>query len=171
MNGSRPTIGYQKCCFVKLACSLHLLSLWQWRRMAYSAFQILHARRLRLTYSLTSEADYASRIHIFQPPLAYDHTWVSITLGALCPTDTFPHSCAGACSTGVTKSFPYLQVTYPPPHVGYDHNWALFGLGMDAANKTHIGAVSNECAMLLSALQLHLAWPIAPQLLVSWFRM
>ena len=37
-----------------------------------------------------------------------------------------------------------LQITFPPPNVGYDHNWALFGLGYDAANKTHVGAFSNE---------------------------
>ncbi|CAK0786381.1 hypothetical protein CVIRNUC_009594 [Coccomyxa viridis] len=42
------------------------------------------------------------------------------------------------------------EVTYPPPHVGYDHNWALFGLGMDAANKTHIGAVSNEAQLAVT---------------------
>jgi len=36
------------------------------------------------------------------------------------------------------------QITFPPPNVGYDHNWALFGLGYDAANKTHVGAISNE---------------------------
>ena len=54
---------------------------------------------------------------------------------------------------------PYPQVTYPPPHVGYDHNWVLFGLGMDAANKTHIGAVSSECAMLHKTSQLLPSWP------------
>ena len=37
-----------------------------------------------------------------------------------------------------------LQITFPPPNVGYDHNWALFGLGYDSANKTHVGAISNE---------------------------
>jgi len=36
------------------------------------------------------------------------------------------------------------QITFPPPNVGYDHNWALFGLGYFAANKTHVGAISNE---------------------------
>ena len=55
-----------------------------------------------------------------------------------------PQSCASACSTAVAKIFLYVQVTYPPPHVGYAHNWALFSLGMDAANKTHMGAISNE---------------------------
>ena len=40
------------------------------------------------------------------------------------------------------------QVVFPPPYGGYDHNWALFGLGEDAANKTFIGSVSEECAIL-----------------------
>ena len=53
-------------------------------------------------------------------------------------------ACASASSADVTRLLPYPQLTYPPPHVGYDHNWALFGLGMDAANKTHMGAISNE---------------------------
>ncbi|CAL8463885.1 g3420 [Coccomyxa elongata] len=35
-------------------------------------------------------------------------------------------------------------VTFPPPFGGYDHNWALFGLGTDAAAKTYIGVVSEE---------------------------
>ena len=72
--------------------------------------------------------------------------WILTTEGALCPRNTFPHHGASAWSADMTWFLPYLQVTYPPPHVGYDHNWALFGLGMDAANKTHIGAVSNEYA-------------------------
>ena len=37
------------------------------------------------------------------------------------------------------------QVTWPPPYGGYDYNWALFGLGEDAANKTFIGSVFEEC--------------------------
>ena len=64
------------------------------------------------------------------------------------PYTHIPRSCASARSIAVANIFLYVQVTYPPPHVGYDHNWALFGLGMDAANKTHIGAISNECATL-----------------------
>ncbi|KAK9918686.1 hypothetical protein WJX75_005996 [Coccomyxa subellipsoidea] len=35
-------------------------------------------------------------------------------------------------------------VTFPPPFGGYDHNWALFGLGTDAASKTFDGVVSEE---------------------------
>ena len=61
----------------------------------------------------------------------------------------------------MAKIFLYVQVRYPPPHVGYDHNWALFGLGMEAANKTHIGAISNECATLHLASQLRTPWPDA----------
>ena len=45
-----------------------------------------------------------------------------------------------------TMGFLWLQVTFPPPYVGYDHNWALFGLGWDAASKAHLGAISNEYA-------------------------
>ncbi len=37
-----------------------------------------------------------------------------------------------------------VQVTFPPPYGGYDHNWALFGLGTDAAAKTFNGVVSEE---------------------------
>ncbi|EIE18881.1 aldose 1-epimerase [Coccomyxa subellipsoidea C-169] len=35
-------------------------------------------------------------------------------------------------------------VTFPPPIGGYDHNWALFGLGTDAASKTFNSVVSEE---------------------------
>lgn len=37
-----------------------------------------------------------------------------------------------------------VQVTFPPPYGGYDHNYALFGLGFDAVNKTWNGMVSEE---------------------------
>jgi hypothetical protein len=49
------------------------------------------------------------------------------------------------CLGLVDRGAAVVQVTFPPPYGGYDHNWALFGLGYNATNLTHDGVISDEC--------------------------